>query len=249
MTLNSKEKEINPEIERSKKFEKTAIRETLGVPEIGSQFEIGLSEIGLRRTVVRSDTKWTLQTGLGTRRPWKEMFNLGSINFPQGISEAFSRVKMNIGYFRMNYAIVVLVILFLSLLWHPISLIVLTVLMAAWLFLYFLRGEPLTIFHRVIDDRVVLGVLSVVTIVLLLLTDATMNIVLSILGGIVLVLIHAVLRKTEDLYLDEEGLEAVNRDERGFGGNAPDNGSRGGNSCAVQGAEPPAGVELVVLFH
>ncbi|KAL4589233.1 hypothetical protein LXL04_002138 [Taraxacum kok-saghyz] len=149
-----------------------------------------------------------IQTGLGTRRPWKEMFNLGSINFPQGISEAFSRVKTNIGYFRMNYAIVVLVILFLSLLWHPISLIVLTVLMAAWLFLYFLRGEPLTIFHRVIDDRVVLGVLSVVTIVLLLLTDATMNIVLSILGGIVLVLIHAVLRKTEDLYLDEEGLEA-----------------------------------------
>lgn len=108
----------------------------------------------------------------------------------------------------MNYAIVVLIILFLSLLWNPTSLIVFTVLMAAWLFLYFLRDEPLTICQSVIDDRVVLGLLSVVTIVLLLLTDATMNILLSILGGLVLVVIHAVLRKTDDLFLDEDGLEA-----------------------------------------
>ncbi|CAH1424149.1 unnamed protein product [Lactuca virosa] len=149
-----------------------------------------------------------IQTGLGTRRPWKEMFNLASINFPQSVSDAFSRIKTNIGYFRMNYAIVVLIILFLSLLWNPTSLIVFTVLMAAWLFLYFLRDEPLTICHSVIDDRVVLGVLSVVTIVLLLLTNATMNILLSILGGLVLVVIHAVLRKTDDLFLDEDGLEA-----------------------------------------
>ncbi|KAI3716350.1 hypothetical protein L6452_23623 [Arctium lappa] len=152
--------------------------------------------------------KERIKTGLGTRRPWKEVFNLRSINFPHGISEAYSRVKTNTGYFRMNYAILVLLILFLSLFWHPISLIVFVVLMAVWLFLYFLRDEPLVIFHRVIDDRVVLTVLSVLTLVLLLLTGATMNILISVLVGIVVVVIHAVFRKTDDLSLDEEGAEA-----------------------------------------
>lgn len=108
----------------------------------------------------------------------------------------------------MNYAIIVLVILFLSLIWHPISLIVFVVLMAVWLFLYFLRDEPLVIFHRVIDDRVVLTVLSVLTLGLLLLTGATMNILVSVLVGIVVIVMHAVLRRTDDLCLDEEGAEA-----------------------------------------
>ncbi|KAI3814930.1 hypothetical protein L1987_14579 [Smallanthus sonchifolius] len=155
-----------------------------------------------------SRAKERIKTGLGTRRPWKEMFNLGSINFPHNVSEAFPRIKTNTGYFRMNYAIIILFILFLSLLWLPISLIVFVVLMAAWLFLYFLRDEPLLIFHRVIDDGVVLTVLSIVTIVLLLLTDAMVNILLSILVGAVAVVVHGVLRKTDDLCIDEYDVEA-----------------------------------------
>ncbi|KAL8189346.1 hypothetical protein R6Q57_028912 [Mikania cordata] len=155
-----------------------------------------------------SRAKERFKTGLGTRRPWKEMFNIGSINFPHGVPGAFPRIKTNINYFRMNYAIIMLSILFLSLLWRPISLIVFVVLMAAWLFLYFLRDEPVVIFHRVIDDRVVLAVLSVVTIVLLLLTGATKNILVSILVGLVIVVVHGVLRRTDDLFLDEDGVEA-----------------------------------------
>ena len=104
----------------------------------------------------------------------------------------------------MNYAIIVLLILFFSLLWHPVSLIVFVVMMAVWLFLYFLRDEPLMIFHRIIDDGVVLVILSVATIVLLLLTGATMNILSSILIGFAVVLVHAVFRNTDDLTLDEE---------------------------------------------
>ncbi|CAI9262230.1 unnamed protein product [Lactuca saligna] len=91
-----------------------------------------------------SRAKARIKSGLGTRRSWKEMFNFRSVDLPHGVSDAFSRIKINIGYFRMNYAILVLVILFLSLLWHPVSLIVFVVMMAAWLFLYFLRDEPLT---------------------------------------------------------------------------------------------------------
>ncbi|KAK9060510.1 hypothetical protein SSX86_021214 [Deinandra increscens subsp. villosa] len=155
-----------------------------------------------------SRAKERIKTGLGSRRPWKEMFNLRSINLPHGVSDAFPRIKTNITYFRMNYAMIMLLILFLSLLWHPISLIVFVTLMAAWTFLYFLRDEPLVIFHRVIHDGVVLAVLSVVTIVSLLLTDVTVNLVVAVLVGVVVVVVHGGLRKTEDLCLDEYDVES-----------------------------------------
>ncbi|KAL8250089.1 hypothetical protein R6Q59_033782 [Mikania micrantha] len=151
-----------------------------------------------------SRAKARIKSGLGTRRPWKQMFNLGSIDFPRPVSVAFSRIKTNVGYFLMNYVIIMLLILFFSLIWHPISLIVFVVMMAAWLFLYFLRDEPLEIFNRTIGDRAVLVVLFVVTIGLLLLTGVTWNILSSVLIGLVIVVVHAALRNTDDLALDED---------------------------------------------
>ncbi|KAK1578308.1 hypothetical protein Q3G72_029236 [Acer saccharum] len=151
-----------------------------------------------------SRAKERIQSNLGSRQPWKIMFDYHSVNFPKKFPEALSRIRFNVAYFRMNYAIIVLLVLFLSLLWHPISLIVFIIMMAAWLFLYFLRDEPLVVFGRAIDDRLVLGVLGLLTLVFLFLTDATVNILVALLIGVVLVLVHAALRKTEDLFLDEE---------------------------------------------
>uniref|UniRef100_A0A7N0TW35 PRA1 family protein n=1 Tax=Kalanchoe fedtschenkoi TaxID=63787 RepID=A0A7N0TW35_KALFE len=155
-----------------------------------------------------SRAKDRIKSGLGARRPWKVLFNHRALGLPPNLSTALSRIRTNLAYFRMNYAIIVLLILFLSLLWHPISLIVLAAMMALWLFLYFLRDEPQVLFRRTIDDRVVLVVLSILTIVLLLLTKATWNIVGAVLIGAAVVLLHAALRKTDDLFLDEEEVSA-----------------------------------------
>ncbi|XP_073035621.1 PRA1 family protein F2-like [Primulina eburnea] len=151
-----------------------------------------------------SRAKEHIKSGLGTRRPWREMFSFHCLNLPKSFRDSMSRVKTNAGYFRMNYAIIVLVIIFLSLLWYPISLIVFIVMMAVWLFLYFLRDDPLAIFGRTISDKAVLLILSVVTLVVLLLTHATTNILVALSIAVVVVLIHAIVRKTDDLYFDEE---------------------------------------------
>ncbi|XP_010062605.2 PRA1 family protein F2 [Eucalyptus grandis] len=148
--------------------------------------------------------KERIRSGLAERRPWKLMFDFRALRFPANFPDALSRVRTNLSFFRTNYAMVFLLILFLSLLWHPISLIVFIVMMAAWLFLYFLRDEPLVVFGRTIDDRVILAVMSVLTIVFLLLTHATVNILVAILIGAVVVVLHAAMRKTDDLSGDEE---------------------------------------------
>ncbi|XP_010251988.1 PREDICTED: PRA1 family protein F2-like [Nelumbo nucifera] len=168
------------------------------IPTVSSSLggSTGLEYISRARERITSE--------LGTRRPWKEMIHLQAIDLPVNFPDAITRIKTNVNYFLMNYAIIVLGILFLSLLWHPISLIVFVVMMAAWLFLYFMRDEPLVILHHTITDGVVLIVLSIVTIGLLLLTRATLNILVSLLIGVVVVLVHAVLRNTDDLFEDEE---------------------------------------------
>ncbi|XP_024973260.1 PRA1 family protein F3-like [Cynara cardunculus var. scolymus] len=156
----------------------------------------------LKVRLIISPAKQRFQTAFGTKRLWKEMFNLHSINLPRGLSDAISRIKTNVGYFRMNYTLFTFMVLFLSLLWHPISLMALAI--ASWLFCNFiLRDESLVICNRTIDDRVTLAILSVVTFVLLLLDEATMNILLSVSIGMAVTVVHTVLRKTEDLCLDE----------------------------------------------
>ncbi|KAI3915201.1 hypothetical protein MKX01_035460 [Papaver californicum] len=155
-----------------------------------------------------------LRSDLATRRPWKEMIQQEGFNIPSTFNDLISRIKINLAYFRMNYAILVLLSLFLSLLWHPYSLLVFVLTMSLWLFFYFLRDEPLVILHQTIDDRVVLVVLSVFTILLLLLTHVTLNILISVSISGVLVLIHAGLRKNEDLFVlndnnEEEDLEQL----------------------------------------
>ncbi|KAL7100100.1 hypothetical protein ACP275_09G126600 [Erythranthe tilingii] len=158
-----------------------------------------------------SRAKERIREGLGDRRPWREMFDVHCLSFPRSFREAVARVKTNFGYFTMNYAIVFLVIMFFSLIWHPISLIVFAAMMAVWLFLYFLRDEPLVVFGRLISDKVVLIVLSILTIGVLLLTGAIANILGALVGGVVVVLIHAVVRKTESLGGDEEAAASLSR--------------------------------------
>lgn len=70
------------------------------------------------------------------------------------------------------------------------------------------------IFHRSVDDRLVLGILGVVTIVALVLTHVWLNVLVSLLIGVFLVGLHAAFIGTEALYFaegeaDDNGLFSV----------------------------------------
>ncbi|RDX83161.1 PRA1 family protein F2, partial [Mucuna pruriens] len=151
----------------------------------------------------------TTRSAFATRRPWEEVFALYSFTRPYTIGEATMRVRRNLNHFRVNYFMIVLFVLFLSLLWHPVSIIVFLVTLVAWFFLFFFRDEPVVLFGRALDDRAVAAALAAATVVSLVVAGVWVNVVVSVVVGVALVGLHAAFRSTEDLYVDEhEGYDA-----------------------------------------
>ncbi|KAK9126757.1 hypothetical protein Scep_015603 [Stephania cephalantha] len=115
----------------------------------------------------------SLRRSLSNRRPWSELLDRSAFSRPASLSDAASRLRKNLSYFRTNYAAVLAAVLALSLLSHPLSLLLLLSLLAAWLFLYLFRPSdaPLVILGRAFSDRETLAVLVLLTVFLVFLTS------------------------------------------------------------------------------
>ncbi|BFG37833.1 hypothetical protein CerSpe_241070 [Prunus speciosa] len=116
-----------------------------------------------------------------------ELLEPTALSLPSNLSEATTRLAQNLTHFRSNYTLVLLTELFLSLLYHPVSIIVFLII-----FLYFSRDQPLEVFGFTVGDRVVMVVLGVVTVLALVFTQVWLNVVVSVVIGVALVSLHAV---------------------------------------------------------
>lgn len=144
------------------------------------------------------------RVALSQRRSWSELFDRTSFAKPESVSEATNRVRKNWGYFRMNYLLFLVAVVSFSLVTHPVSLFMLCVLLGAWIFLYLYRTEQLVLFNRPFSEREVLAIMTVLTIVVVFLTNVGSLLISALMVGLLLVAVHGAFKVPDDLFLDEQ---------------------------------------------
>ncbi|KAI6670903.1 hypothetical protein NL676_005788 [Syzygium grande] len=143
---------------------------------------------------------------LSGRRPWPELLDRSAFARPRSLADAASRIRRNASYFRVNYLALLAVVLALSLLSHPFSLLTLLSLLAAWILLYAFRpsDQPLVLLGRAFSDRETLAVLSLLTAVVVFLTSVGSLLISASMVGLAIVAAHGAFRDPEDLFMDEQ---------------------------------------------
>ncbi|WCJ19961.1 prenylated RAB acceptor 1.B3 [Euphorbia peplus] len=152
----------------------------------------------------------SLRHAFSQRRPWLELVDRNNLAKPENLSDAASRIRKNISYFKVNYVTLLVIVLALSLLTHPFTLLVLLSLLGAWVYLYLFRpsDQPLVVLGRTFSERETLGVLVISTIVVVFLTSVGSLLISALMIGLGIVCGHGAFRVPEDLFLDEQ--EQVN---------------------------------------
>ncbi|XVE81747.1 hypothetical protein DITRI_Ditri15bG0090100 [Diplodiscus trichospermus] len=152
-----------------------------------------------------SSLKESAESLTAIRRPWRDFLDITALDIPFSFSDATTRIALNLTHFLFNYTIILLLILLLSLIYHPFSLLTFLVIFLAWLFLYLARDrqERLVIFGFIIDDRLVIAALFGLTVAGLVLTGVWVNVLVAVAIGSSLVILHAALRSTDDLVMDD----------------------------------------------
>ncbi|KAL3851072.1 hypothetical protein ACJIZ3_012954 [Penstemon smallii] len=141
---------------------------------------------------------------LSRHRPWPEFLaTTSALDFPPSLSDATLRFRRNATYFSINYAIVVAAFAAASLIGSPIALIIIGFVFFLWLVFYFFREDQLLLLGRHVSDFAVILGLVLISIAALWITGPLNSLSTGIGLGLVVSVIHGVLRNPEGLFLDE----------------------------------------------
>ncbi|KAH7277218.1 hypothetical protein KP509_39G040500 [Ceratopteris richardii] len=144
------------------------------------------------------------QHAVSQSRPWRELVDRTSFAKPDSLSDATGRIRKNVAYFRLNYAILFTAVLALTLISNPASLFLLCGLLAAWIFMYVLRTTPLVLFNRTFNEREVLVLMGLLSIIVVFMTNVGSVLITAAMLGAAIICVHAAFRVPDDFFLDEE---------------------------------------------
>ncbi|CAO2820168.1 unnamed protein product [Amaranthus hypochondriacus] len=147
-----------------------------------------------------------IKDGLAQRRPWAELVDRSAFSKPESIADATTRIRKNYSYFRVNYLAFLAIVLLFSLFSHPFSLLTLASLFAAWSFFYLFKpaDRPVVLFGRTFSDRETLGILIIMSIFVVFLTNVGSVLMSALVVGAAIVCAHGAFRAPEDLFLDDQ---------------------------------------------
>ncbi|CAD7697632.1 unnamed protein product [Ostreobium quekettii] len=145
-------------------------------------------------------------------KPWSEVMDRTSFSRPQNLTEATSRLKKNVAYFKINYLIVVIMAITVCMLMNPGSLMVLCALLVAWLYVFVIRTTPLVIGNHTLSDQTkLLGMAAISFVVIFFLTSVGAVVFGALSIGFCLITLHGATRAPDDLFLDDAQAPAANQ--------------------------------------
>lgn len=154
----------------------------------------------------------TAKSHLAQQRPWHELYDRNTIGNPENYTEALNRVKKNAGYFRVNYAVVLLAAAALSMMMSPLSIVWLVALILMWGYVFMVRVEPIVVLGRMLNDGEKFVALCAISFLVAFgFTSVGYIVVSGLTIGLAAVILHAVFRIPDDLFLDDQ-------DQSGFWG-------------------------------
>ena len=100
-------------------------------------------------------------------------------------------MQKNLNYFKINYILFTAAILSAFILYHPMSLLILSAIGAAWTYMYLIRTEPLKIGERPVTDREKMLGMSGVSLLAVFFMSNAGSVIFSAMAGPTLVSMHS----------------------------------------------------------
>lgn len=138
-------------------------------------------------------------------KPWSEFVQRDAFSKPEGFSDAISKIRKNIRYFKFNYLTLTFGVTALTFVRDPGSLSVLIALAAMWFYLLIMRKEPLKINGRQLGQREqVLGAGAISFLVVFFLSSVGSELMYALFLSSALVAAHGSFRVPDELFLEED---------------------------------------------
>lgn len=139
------------------------------------------------------------------QKPWSELLDYQSYKVPKTAAEAMDKTTKNVLYFRVNYFLTILGTLAASMLFSPSSVVALLGVVAAWIYVFIVRTEPIVLGGRELSERekvILLGCLTFVFVFYI--TKTGVVLMTGIALGVCAVLLHAAAKTPDELFLYDE---------------------------------------------